>query len=278
MILVFGKTGQLARALARDPETLCLGRDQADLTDAEACAQIIAKTDATAIINAAAYTAVDAAETDPDMACLINAAAPAAMAHAAAKRGLPFVHISTDYVFDGLGTAPWTETDKPVPATVYGQTKLAGEDAIRSANGPHAILRTAWVFSETGNNFLKTMLRLSNSHPSLRVVNDQHGSPTHARDLAKASLKVARMLTQANSGTYHFAGAPVTTWANFATEIFARAGKDTTVIGIQSADYHTSALRPLNSVLDCTAIYATFGIPQPNWREGIERTLKDLTI
>lgn len=276
MILVFGKTGQLATALARESGTLCLGRDAADLTDPDACAQIIADTDATAIINAAAYTDVDAAETDADTAHLVNTAAPAAMAQAAARRGLPFVHVSTDYVFDGSGTTPWVETDTPAPATVYGQTKLAGETAIRAAAGPNAILRTAWVFSATGNNFLKTMLRLSDTHAALRVVGDQHGGPTHADDLAGACLSVARQLTRATSGIYHFAGAPVTTWAEFASEIFRQAGKPTTVTPIPSAQYPTPAPRPLNSALDCTLITDTFGIPQPNWRSGITKTLKDL--
>jgi dTDP-4-dehydrorhamnose reductase len=277
MILVFGKTGQLATALARDPETLCLGRDVANLNDPAACAQIIADTDATAIINAAAYTAVDAAETDPDTAQTVNADAPAAMALAAAKRGIPFVHVSTDYVFDGTGATPWRETDLPAPATVYGQTKLAGEDAIRQANGAHAILRTAWVFSATGNNFLKTMLRLADTHPALRVVGDQHGGPTHAHDLATACLTVARALNKTNSGTYHYAGAPVTTWADFATAIFAQAGKTTTVTHIPTTDYPTPAPRPLNSALDCTLIQTTFGIDQPDWRAAITRTLKELT-
>lgn len=278
MILVFGKTGQLATALARDPDTLCLGRDAADLTDPAACAQIIMDTDATAIINAAAYTAVDAAETDPDTAQAVNADAPAAMAQAAATRGLPFVHVSTDYVFDGTGDTPWTETDVPTPATVYGQTKLAGEEAIRGANGIHAILRTAWVFSETGTNFLKTMLRLADSHPTLRVVDDQHGGPTHASDLAHACLTVARALNMSNSGTYHYAGAPVTNWAAFAREIFVQAGRDTTVTGIPTSDYPTPAPRPLNSALNCTLIQTTFGIDRPNWHTAVTRTLKDLTL
>lgn len=277
MILVFGKTGQLATALAHDPDTLCLGRDAADLTNPAACAQIIRDTDATAIINAAAYTAVDAAETDPDTAQAVNADAPAAMAQAAATRGLPFVHVSTDYVFDGTGTSPWTEADTPDPATVYGQSKLAGEEAIRRAQGPHAIVRTAWVFSATGNNFLKTMLRLSDSHAALRVVNDQHGGPTPADDLATACLTIARNLTTSNSGTYHYAGAPVTTWADFAIQIFAQAGKTTAVTGIPTTDYPTPAPRPLNSALDCTAIADTFGIAQPDWRAAITRTLKELT-
>lgn len=281
MILVFGKTGQLATALARDPDTTCLGRDVADLTDPTACAQIIADTDATAIINAAAFTNVDGAESDPDTAHLVNAAAPAAMAQAAAKRGIPFVHVSTDYVFDGTGSAPWAETDTPAPATVYGQSKLAGEDAIRAAGGVYAILRTAWVFSGTGQNFLKTMLRLSGTHAALRVVNDQHGGPTPADDLAMACLSVARNLTDANnatnSGTYHYAGAPATNWADFASEIFAQAGKDTTVTGIPSADYPTPAPRPLNSTLDCRAIKAAFNIDQPDWRAGITTILKDFT-
>ena len=276
MILVFGKTGQLATALSKDPDVQCLGRDRADLRDPAACARLIETTEARAILNAAAYTDVDGAETETDLAYAINAEAPGAMARAAAARGLPFVHVSTDYVFDGTGTRPWREEDPPAPATAYGRSKLAGEEAVRAAGGPHAILRTAWVVSATGKNFLRTMLHLSDSHDSLRVVDDQHGGPTPADDLARACLHVARHLTPETCGLYHYAGAPATSWAGFATEIFARAGKATRVTGIPSSDYPTPAPRPLNSVLDCSAIHAAFGLTQPDWRTGITRILSAL--
>ncbi|MGJ8547384.1 MAG: dTDP-4-dehydrorhamnose reductase [Sulfitobacter sp.] len=277
MILVFGKTGQLAQALGRHGHVQLLGRDQADLCDPAACAAWIEKTDARAIINAAAYTDVDGAESDAATAHQVNAVAPGAMARAAAARALPFVHVSTDYVFDGSGTAPWRETDRPAPATVYGQSKQAGEEAICAAAGPHAILRTAWVFSATGKNFLRTMLRLSQTHDALRVVNDQYGAPTPADDLARACLTVAQRLTLKNSGIYHFTGAPVTSWAGFAAEIFARAGTQIDITGIPSSHYPTPAPRPLNSALDCSKIAQVFGIPQPDWRRGIDLVLKDLS-
>ena len=276
MIVVFGKTGQLATALADDPQVTCLGRDQADLRDPGACAALIERTDARAVINAAAYTAVDRAESEPDLAHLINAHAPAAMARAAAKRALPFVHVSTDYVFDGTGHTPWRETDPPAPATVYGQSKLQGEEAIRAAGGPHAILRTAWVFSATGHNFLRTMLRLADSHDSLRIVDDQHGGPTPAADLARACLHVARHLTPETNGTYHYAGAPETTWAAFAAKIFALSGKAMKIAPINSAQYPTPAPRPLNSVLDCRKIHTTFGLKQPDWAAAIPGILSTL--
>ena len=269
MILVFGKTGQLATALSKEPDIPCIARARADLCDPQACAGLIATTKARAIINAAAYTDVDGAETKTDLAFAINAKAPAAMARAAARRGVPFVHVSTDYVFDGSGSAPWSESDPPAPTTAYGQSKLAGEDGIRAAGGTYAILRTAWVFSATGRNFLKTMLRLSESHDSLRVVNDQHGGPTPAADLAGACLHVARHLTSETSGTYHYAGAPETTWAAFAAKIFALTGKTTKIVEIKTSDYPARAERPLNSVLNCEKIKTVFGLPQPDWETAI---------
>ncbi len=276
MILVFGKTGQLATALSKDPDVVCLGRDQADLCDPEACAAQIRTSDARAIINAAAFTDVDGAETRTDLAHLINASAPTAMARAAAARGLPFVHVSTDYVFDGSGQTPWTESDPPAPTTAYGHSKLAGEQGIIAAGGLYAILRTAWVFSATGRNFLNTMLRLSDSHEVLRIVNDQHGGPTPAEDLARACLHVARNLTPDTSGLYHYAGAPDTTWAAFAAKIFALSGKATKIVGIASSDYPTPAVRPLNSVLDCRKIHASFGLAQPQWQAALGYILSSL--
>lgn len=276
MILTFGKTGQLATVLGKTPGVQCIGRDRADLRDPAACAALIETTKASAIINAAAYTDVDWAETETDLAFEINAEAPAAMARAAAARGLPFVHVSTDYVFDGTGTTPWRETDLPAPTTAYGQSKLAGEEGIRSAGGTYAILRTAWVVSATGKNFLRTMLRLSESHDSLRVVNDQHGGPTPAADLAQACLHVAGHVTPETSDVYHFAGAPETTWAAFAAKIFSMSGKATTVGGITSSDYPTPALRPLNSVLNCDRIQRVFGLEQPDWHAGVARILSEL--
>src|SRR5690606_9847956 len=226
-VLVFGTTGQVARELARGAEgrgiTLtALGRDAADLTDPEACAAAVMASDVDVVINAAAHTAVDRAETEPDLARVINAEAPGAMARAAAARELPFLHVSTDYVFDGRPGRAWREDDTPAPLSVYGATKLAGERAVFDSGGQAAILRTAWVFSAHGSNFVKTMLRVGAAGRELRVVEDQRGGPTAAADIADALLTMAADLAAGRgaTGIFHFSGAPVVSWADFAEAIF----------------------------------------------------------
>jgi len=278
-VLVFGATGQVATELQlQGGEGLtALGRDRADLTDPALCAEIIRQTDAEAVINAAAYTAVDRAEVEEALATLVNGDAPAAMARAAAERGLPFLHVSTDYVFAGRGSAPHRPGDPPAPLNAYGRSKLAGEVGIRAAGGPHAILRTSWIFSAHGANFVKTMLRLSQTRDRLDVVADQIGGPTPAADIAAALLAMARALRDGQpGGTYHLAGAPFVSWAGFAREIFARAGRDVAVRDIPSVDFPTPAKRPLNSRLDCATLETDFGITEPDWRDGLERVLRDL--
>ena len=278
-ILVFGRTGQVATELARlAPEARFLGRDAADLTDPEACARILRDSGCGGVINAAAYTAVDRAETDADTARAVNADAPAAMARAAAALGVPFVHISTDYVFDGSGTRPWTETDPTGPLGIYGATKLAGEQGIAAAGGQWAILRASWVFSAHGANFVKTMLRLGAERDELRVVADQHGGPTPAADIANACLTMMRAMQAdaSRGGIYHFAGAPDTDWAGFAREIMAQAGLSCRVSDIATSDYPTPARRPANSRLDCAAIGRDFGITRPDWRAGLAKVLQEL--
>ena len=276
-ILVFGETGQVARELARRAPVTALGRDAADLSDPEACAAAILASDAEAVINAAAYTAVDRAEEEETLATVINGAAPAAMARAAAEKGVPFLHVSTDYVFDGSGTRPWKPDDPTGPLGAYGRSKLAGEVGVRAAGGKHTILRTSWVFSSHGANFVRTMLRLGRERDALRVVDDQTGGPTAAGDIAGALLTMARALQDgAPGGTYHFAGVPDVTWAGFAREIFARARLEVAVTGIPSSDYPTPARRPANSRLDCAALEADFGIPRPDWRESLARVLGEL--
>ena len=277
-ILVFGKTGQVATELQRQADVTAVGRDQADLTDPEACAAVIAASDADAVINAAAYTAVDKAETDEETAALVNGAAPTAMAQAAAAKGIPFVHISTDYVFDGSGDAPWTVDAATGPLGVYGQTKLDGEDGVRAAGGQFAILRTSWVFSAHGNNFVKTMLRLGAERDRLTIVADQIGGPTSAADIAGACLTMARMLAkgQGTPGTYHFSGGPDVSWADFAREIFAQATLTPEVIDIPSSEFPTPAQRPGNSRMDCSALDTAFGIPRPDWRDSLKSVLSDL--
>ena len=276
-LLVFGRTGQVARELAElahpDLTVTCLGRDQANLTDTATCAAIIAGTDADVVINAAAYTVVDRAEEEPDLAMAVNAAAPGVMAQAAADRNLPFLHVSTDYVFNGTKDGPWTEDDAAAPLGVYGQTKWAGEQAVLAAAGPHVILRTAWVFSAHGTNFLKTMVRVGAERARLTVVDDQSGGPTPAGAIAVALGTIARAFVAGNgvSGTFHFAGGPATTWHGFAEEIFAQTGwaKTPEVAAIKTADWPTPAARPANSVLDCTRIHDAYGIAQPDWRSAI---------
>ncbi|MCB4457261.1 dTDP-4-dehydrorhamnose reductase [Leisingera sp. McT4-56] len=278
MILVFGKTGQLARELAAQGGAACLGRDQADLSDPAGCAATIRAHAPAAVINAAAYTAVDKAEEEEALATVINGEAPGAMAAACAEMGIPFVTVSTDYVFDGSGEAPWRPGDATGPLNAYGRSKLAGEAAVRAAGGAYAILRSSWVVSSHGNNFVKTMLRLGKERGRLTIVADQIGAPTPARDLAAACLSVARQLGEdpAKSGTYHFAGAPETSWAGFAREIFARAGVACAVEDIPAFAYPAPAARPLNSRLDCTALETVFGLSQPDWRAGLMDILKDL--
>jgi len=277
-ILVFGRTGQVATELGRQAQVTALGREAADLSDPDACAAAIADSDAGAVINAAAYTAVDRAETDEATAALVNGAAPAAMAEAAAAKGVPFVHISTDYVFDGHGDTPWKPGDATGPLGAYGRSKLVGEEGVRGAGGTHAILRTSWVFSAHGANFVKTMLRLSQTHERLTVVADQMGGPTAAADIATTCLTVARMLVagQGASGTYHFAGAPDVSWAGFAREIFAQAGRTVEVADIATSDYPTPAARPANSRLDCAGLETVFGITRPDWRQGLAAVLNAL--
>ncbi len=279
MILVFGRTGQVATELARRvPEAVFLGREEADLTDPAACARAVRAHRPDIVVNAAAWTAVDKAEEQEAEAQVVNGAAPTAMARAAADLAVPFLHVSTDYVFDGTGEAHRKEAEAPAPINAYGRTKLAGEEGVRAAGGVHAILRTSWVFSAHGANFVKTMLRLSESRDALSIVEDQIGGPTHAGDIAQALLTMAEALRQGRgeSGVYHYAGAPEASWARFARETFARAGRTVRVTGIPTSEYPTPARRPLNSRLDCSEIGRVFGIARPDWRVALDRTIKEL--
>lgn len=280
-ILVFGQSGQVATAIreaVHDKEMICLSRDQVDFYAPDMLRAAIEATDADVVINAAAYTEVDRAETNSDDAEQINHLAVGTLARAAAKRGLPLLHLSTDYVFSGDDDRPWKPEDAKGPLSVYGATKLRGEEAIVAADGPHCILRTSWVFSATGKNFVKTMLRLGSERSALAIVDDQIGGPTAARDLAKALLTVARAFGSGagKSGIYHFSGSPDVSWADFAREIFGQAAIDCTVQPIPTAAYPTPAQRPLNSRLDCSTFEADYGVARPDWRKGLSSTLKDL--
>lgn len=277
-LLVFGQTGQVARELARvAPEALFLGRDQADLSDPAVCAAAIRAHQPDAVINAAAWTAVDKAETEENAATVVNGHAPGAMAQACADLGTPLVHISTDYVFDGAGTLPFRPSDPTAPLGAYGRSKLVGEEAVRASGAQHVILRTSWVFSAHGANFVKTMLRLGADRPQLRVVADQIGGPTPADAIAAACLALASALRDgAQSGTHHFSGAPEISWAGFARETFSQASMAVRVEDIPSSAYPTPARRPLNSRLDCAALAAEFGITQPDWRAALARVIAEL--
>lgn len=291
-VLVTGANGQLGIELARLAwpagwAPVALGRDALDLADPAAIARVVANghdgSPWAAVVNSAAYTAVDKAEADVVAAWRVNALAPAALAAACAGAGLPIVQVSTDYVFPGDKQGAWVEGDVVAPLGVYGASKLGGELAVRTSGARHAIVRTAWVVSAHGHNFVKTMLRVGATNPTLRVVADQHGSPTGAADLADALATIAVRLADdpdAPAGTFHFAGAGATTWAGFAAEIFRRSalrgGPSAAVAPIATADYPTPARRPANSLLDCGAIGAAYGIVPRPWADALDDILDEL--
>ena len=278
MSLAFGITGQLGTELQRLDEVVALGRFQVDLSNPIACADAICSYAPNVVINAAAYTAVDHAEEEEALATRINRDAPTAMAQACAALNIPFIHISTDYVFDGSGNVPWLTTAPAAPQNAYGRSKMEAEHNIRASGVTHAILRTSWVVSAHGANFIKTMLRLSETQDKLKIVADQIGGPTPARDIATACLQIADQLQAdaTKSGTYHFSGVPDVSWADFASEIFQQANRNVMVTSILTSDYPTPALRPLNSRLDCSATELIFGISRPDWRVGLKQILQDL--
>ncbi len=280
-VLVFGQTGQVATELAlRCPPGVTatfLGRHLADLSDPAACAAMIGPTDA--VINAAAWTAVDRAETEVAAASVVNGDAPAAMARACADRGIPFLHLSTDYVFDGAGDTPFAPDHPTAPLGAYGRSKLMGEVGVRAAGGAHLILRTSWVVSAHGTNFVRTMLRLGRERTSLNVVADQIGGPTPAAAIADALyLAASAMADGAPGGTHHFAGASDTSWAGLARAVMAGAGLGCSIIDIPSSAYPTPARRPANSRLDCRSFERSFGITRPDWQAGLSAILDHLSV
>jgi dTDP-4-dehydrorhamnose reductase len=278
-VLVFGRTGQVARELARlQPDAVFLGRAEADLSLPDTCAAAIANIRPSAVINAAAWTGVDRAESDEAAAAVINGDAPSAMAQACATLNIPIVHLSTDYVFDGSGDAPFAPDQLTEPLCAYGRTKLTGELGVIGAQGIHAVIRTSWVFSAQGANFVKTMVRLGREREHLSVVADQVGGPTSAAGIAEACVAIAARLVDdpKATGVYHFSGAPNVSWADFARAIMERAGLACRVSDILTSDYPTPARRPLNSRLDCASIETTFGLSRPDWRDGLDRVLAEL--
>ena len=286
-VLVTGATGQVGHALAAHgwPEgwrAVALGRDRLDLRDPAAIAAAVAERPWAAVVNAAAYTAVDRAESETTTAWAVNATAPAAFAAACRDKGVPLVQVSTDYVFDGSKRGSWEVDDAVGPLGAYGASKLGGEIAVRRSGARHAIVRTSWVVGAHGANFVKTMLRVGAERPVVRVVDDQHGGPTAARDLAAALAAVAVRLAEdrkAPTGVFHFANAGATTWAGFATAIFAGAAARglpvPAVEPIATADYPTPARRPLNSLLATGSIEA-FGVAPRRWEAALDDILDDL--
>lgn len=286
-VLVAGREGQVARALlARlTPEghaVTALEPPELDLTSRESIAAALAGTRPDLVVNAAAYTAVDRAEDQPDLAYAVNRDGAARLAEAAAARGAPFIHFSTDYVFDGRKGAPYTEGDAPSPLGVYGRSKEEGERAVLAANPRSVILRTAWVCSPDGANFVKTMLRLAAERDELRVVADQHGAPTFAADLADAVARIAPRLLAAPAGDpafglFHLSGHPHTTWHGFTAAILeeaaARGHRHPRLTAIATADYPTRATRPADGRLDCSRIARVHGITPPDWRASLARCL-----
>lgn len=254
------------------------GREDADFFEPEQVREVARSLDADAVINAVAYTDVDKAESEPERAELVNSTSVGTLAQACAQQGRPLVHISTDYVFPGIGNVPWSPGDATGPLGVYGASKLAGEQRIAAnPDAPMAILRTSWVFSAHGSNFVKTMLRLGAEREELSIVSDQVGGPTAAADIADACFAIARGLTQGNpGGIYHFSGAPDVSWADFAREIFTQSGLSCEVADIPTSQYPTPARRPLNSRLDCSAMQSNFDIPRPDWRLSLQSVLQEL--
>ncbi|MFE1814142.1 dTDP-4-dehydrorhamnose reductase [Metapseudomonas otitidis] len=282
-ILVTGHSGQVARelalALAGQGELLVLGRDRLDLADSEAIRRLVRTERPELIINAAAHTAVDQAESEPEAAFALNATAPGVLAEEAAALGAPLIHYSTDYVFDGRKTAPYTEDDQPNPLGVYGRSKLAGEEAIRAVGGAHLILRTSWVYSLHGRNFLLTMQRLLQEREQLNVVDDQVGAPTWAGDIATATAALIQRWQQGRQawGTYHFTAGGETSWFGFASaiaETLKAQGKHCARLEpIPSSAYPTPAQRPLNSRLDGSKLRRDWDVVLPDWRQGLEACL-----
>ena len=281
-ILQFGHSGQLGTeliaALSKDPDirTTVLGRAEADFTDPPGIERAVlqaGKLDL--VINAAAYTAVDRAEEEEALAYQVNAEAVGAMARACATRGVPLIHVSTDYVYDGAKSGSYVESDPTGPVNAYGRTKLAGENLIRDRLPAHVILRTSWVYSAWGRNFLTTMLRLGLERDEVRVVDDQHGAPTSAQALANAIAAIAWQIKgpEAAFGTYHFANAGETSWCGFAAEIFRQAGLKARAVPIPAIEYPTPARRPANSRLDATKISRVFGIHPPAWQASLANVL-----
>ncbi len=290
-IAVTGKNGQVARALAEagpllEVEIIPIGRPELDLTAPETVQLALSAVTPAVVVHAAAYTAVDEAEREPAKADLVNRIGTRAVAEAARGLGIPVIYLSTDYVFDGTKTSAYVEEDSVAPANAYGASKLAGEQAVSASTEDHVILRTAWVYGPYGKNFVRTMLTLAEKRNEVSVVDDQHGCPTYAPDIAAAIIGIVRSLLGNPSdprlrGVFHLAGSGETTWAGFASAIFAfLAAKELrrpTLTAIASADYPTPAHRPANSRLNCAKLSRVYGIALPSWSDSLGICLERLT-
>ncbi|WP_246050374.1 dTDP-4-dehydrorhamnose reductase [Asticcacaulis tiandongensis] len=287
--MVTGQSGQVVSALKaasarRGIDLVTLARPVIDLARSDSLRLPVLAAQPDVIISAAAYTLVDQAESEPELAMRVNAHGPAALAQLADELDIPLLHLSTDYVFDGRKAAPYAETDLPSPINIYGETKLAGEKAIAAATDNHVILRTSWVFSPYGNNFIKTMMRRTATHETIRVIDDQTGCPTYAPEIADALLEIASRVTQdrtaALRGIFHFTGAGQTSWAGLADALFremrAKGLKAGIVAPISTAEYGPQALRPAHSVLDCQKILTTYDIKLAEWPVSVRRCLDQL--
>jgi dTDP-4-dehydrorhamnose reductase len=277
-ILLTGPTGQvgweLERALPALGEVIAVDRSTLDLADADAIRRAVREAKPDVIVNPAAYTAVDRAESEPELARQINGVAPGVLAEEAKRADALLVHYSTDYVFDGKKTAPYTEDDSPNPLSVYGRTKLEGERAVAASGCRYLTLRTSWVYASRGKNFLLTILRLARTQPELRIVDDQHGAPTWARDIALATRQLAEHPPP--SGLYHLTAAGETTWYGFAREILRVAQSDTKIRPIRTVDYPLPAIRPSNSVLGNAKLYRAATVALPEWSASLSLCLADI--
>ena len=290
-LLVVGRTGQLARSLVavaneRNLSLVAAARPELDIGDVASIDRIADTYRPRAIINAAAYTAVDKAESEIDLAFKINRDGAGYLARVAERLRIPFIHVSTDYVFDGSKLTPYQEDDRPSPLGIYGRSKRDGEISVLGSNPAAVIIRTSWVYSPYGHNFVKTMLRLGETRDQIQVVDDQYGAPTSARDLAQAIIEIVEQMegrpAENLGGIYHLTAAGKTTWYGFATAIFAgwasRGRHVPALKAITTADYPTPARRPVNSQLDCSKAVRVFGVRLPHWRQALESCLDELAI
>ncbi|VAX21759.1 dTDP-4-dehydrorhamnose reductase [hydrothermal vent metagenome] len=295
-ILVTGSNGQLGQELATElrplGELLLVDIQELDITNAEQVNRAVADFKPALIVNTAAYTAVDRAEEEKELAMTVNGKAPGILAHAAKKNGAGFIHYSTDYVFDGTKNSPYTEDDTPCPINWYGETKLAGERAVMKSGAPYLIFRTSWLYGTTGNNFMLTMLRLFNERDEIKIVADQRGTPTWSRVVAQTTAEIVKKLHEGAefkssleqvSGLYHLTCEGQTTWHGFTTAIMENVkttGVDNLpkLIPVQTSEYKTPAKRPLNSTLSLEKVKRTFGVEIPDWRDALNLCMKKVEL